>query len=139
MSAGAVVMVVLFSVVLIVAVIVIYLLAKRVKGGLDTSPVPFMAVAPVAVRLSTAGAASLEHLSQDPILLKQSPDGVRVQLDDRPMVPLVILTDRGAASALREIVARASQEYGAQWTVLVTQPEDGGSSAEGAVTMQRLA
>ena len=64
------------------------------------------------VTLSETGADSLAHLSLEPILIRQAQDGLRVQLDDRPLVPIAILTDHAAAAALREIVAAPASATG---------------------------
>ena len=128
-----IVLVLVFTLLLIVVLIALYAYAKRTKRGLDEPARPAVLQPPLNVPLSEEGGASLAHLSAEPIIIKQGPDGIRVQLDNRPLVPLVILTDKAAASALREIVAAASLRYGAQWTALVT------SSSTGSVQVQRLA
>jgi hypothetical protein len=128
-----IVVIVAFTVFFIAVLVVLYYYASRTKRGLDESPGPAVSLPPLHVSLSESGAASLAHLSSEPILIKQGTGGIRVQLDNRPLVPLVILTDKAAASALREIVAAASQRYGAQWTALVT------SSDATSVMVQRLA
>jgi hypothetical protein len=125
--------IVITTLVLIVLLVVLYYYASRTKRALQEPAGPAVTQPPLSVPLSERGAASLAHLSAEPILIRQGADGIRVQLDNRPLVPLVILTDKAAASALREIVATASQHYGAQWTALVT------SAGEASVTVQRLA
>ena len=114
--------------------VILYWYARRMKQGLDSSSTAALAAqAPLTFTLSDASVASLAHLSQEPILIKQAEDGLRVQLDNRPLVPIAILTDLAAAAALREIVAGASREYGARWTALVIPAQDG------SVSVQRLA
>jgi hypothetical protein len=125
-------------IVTIVALVVVgallYSYATRVKRSLDESATAALVTqAPLKVTLTKKSAASLTHLSQEPILIKQAEDGLRVQLDNRPLVPIAILTDHAAATALREIVAGASQQYGACWTALVIPAGDG------SVSVQRLA
>jgi hypothetical protein len=128
-----VVIIVIVTVALIALLAVLYSYASRMKRGLEAPASGAVRQPPLNVPLSETGAASLAHLSAEPILIKQGTGGIRVQLDNRPLVPIVILTDKAAASALREIVAAASQQYGAQWTALVT------SGGEASVTVQRLA
>jgi len=125
--------IVIITFVLIAVLVILYYYASRMKRGLEEPPRAPTAQPPLNVPLSEAGSASLAHLSAEPILIKQGEDGIRVQLDNRPLVPLVMLTDTAAASALREIVAVASRHYGAQWTALVT------SADEPSVKVQRLA
>ena len=93
---------------------------------------------PLSFTLSDTSAASLAHLSQEPILIKQAQDGLRVQLDNRPLVPIAILTDLAAAAALREIVAGASRNYGARWTALVIPSGDGSARSAPASSALRL-
>jgi len=120
------------ALVLIVVLLLVYWYAVRLKRGLDTGPA-FQPHPPLTVELTETAAASLDHLSQEPILLKQAEDGTRVQIDDRPLVLLSILTDTAAAAALREIVADVSARYGMEWTALVT------SRPDGSIRVQRLA
>jgi len=132
-TALPVVVTLMVAVLLVVVLLLVYWYANRLKRRLDTGGSTFAPQPPVAVRLSETAVASLAHLSQEPILLKQAEDGTRVQIDDRPLVLLSILTDKAAAAALREIVADVSQRYGVQWTALVT------SLPDGSVRVQRLA
>jgi hypothetical protein len=126
--------VVIVSIGLLVALAILYWLARRLKRGLDAPTTAALAAQePLTFALTDTAAASLAHLSQEPILIKQAEDGLRVQLDNRPLVPIAILTDLAAAAALREIVAGASQSYGARWTALVIPAGDG------SVSVQRLA
>jgi hypothetical protein len=126
--------VVIVSIGLLVALAILYWLARRLKRGLDAPTTGALAAQkPLTFALTDTAAASLAHLSQEPILIKQAEDGLRVQLDNRPLVPIAILTDLAAAAALREIVAGASQSYGARWTALVIPAGDG------SVSVQRLA
>ncbi len=126
--------VVIVSIGLLLALAILYWLARRLKRGLDAPTTAVLAAQePLTFTLTDTAAASLAHLSQEPILIKQAEDGLRVQLDNRPLVPIAILTDLAAAAALREIVAGASQSYGARWTALVIPAGDG------SVSVQRLA
>jgi len=89
--------------------------------------------AAVRLELSPGHGASLRGLTSEPILLKQADDGVRVQIDDRPMLPLAAFLAGDASSALREAAARSAQQFGQRWTVLLTV------HADESVTVQRLA
>ena len=127
-------LIVVVTIALIVLIAVLYWYATRLKRSFDApSPTALAAQPPLVFALSQTSADSLAHLSREPILIRQAQDGLRVQLDDRPLVPISILTDRAAAAALREIVAHASQRYGARWTALVMPADDG------TVSVQRLA
>ena len=127
-------MVMIVTIALIILCAVLYAYAKQVKRRLDTAATSaLVAQAPLTFTLSDTSVASLAHLSQEPILIKQAEDGLRVQLDNRPLVPIAILTALAAAAALREIVAGTSREYGARWTALVMPAGDG------SVSVQRLA
>jgi len=127
-------MVMIVTIALIILCAVLYAYAKQVKRRLDTAATSaLVAQAPLTFTLSDTSVASLAHLSQEPILIKQAEDGLRVQLDNRPLVPIAILTDLAATAALREIVAGASRQYGARWTALVMPAGDG------SVSVQRLA
>ena len=77
--------------------------------------------------------ASLAHLSQEPILIKQARTACGCSSTTGPLVPIAILTDLAAAAALREIVAGVSRTYGARWTALVIP------SGDGSIRVQRLA
>jgi hypothetical protein len=87
----------------------------------------------VKLELSPGHGDHLRRLTAEPILLKQAEDGVRVQIDDRPMVPLAAFLGGDAAAALREAAARVAQHFGQTWTVLLTV------DADESVTVHRLA
>ena len=130
----ALVAIVIVTITLIALIAGLYWYATRLKRSYEApSPAALAAQPPLVFDLSQASADSLAHLSREPILIRQAEDGLRVQLDNRPLVPIAILTDRAAAAALREIVAHASQRYGARWTALVMPAGDG------SVSVQRLA
>ena len=118
----------LFVVVLVlilIALLGVYFYGNRVKRGLDTSAHVVTMQAPVTLSITPANAARAATLSQEPIFLKQAVDGVRVQLDNRPLVPLSMFTDATIVSALREIAVTVSQRFGAEWTALVSVDETG--------------
>ena len=73
------------------------------------------------------------ELSSEPILLKQSEEGVRVQIEHRPMLPLMAFVGKDVSAALTEAAGRVSEQWGPKWVVLLTAREDGD------VSVQRLA
>ena len=130
---GVYVWVIVFLVVALVALVVVWFLARRVKSDLDTSPTA-VAGARAALELTPGNVARLHELSSEPILLKQSEEGVRVQIEHRPMLPLMAFVGKDVSAALTEAaVAREPEQWGSQWVVLLTAREDG------SVSVQRLA
>ncbi len=129
---GVYVWVLAFLVLALLALVVIWYLARRVKNDLDTSPTA-VAGARAALELTPGNAARLYELSSEPILLKQSEEGVRVQIEHRPMLPLMAFVGKDVSAALTEAAVRVSEQWGPRWVVLVTALEDGG------VSVQRLA
>ena len=130
MSRGyLVVMVFLF--VALIALLVVWWYARRVKQDLDQPK--SVAGARDVVELKPASMAELRQLSAEPILLKQSEEGVRVQIEHRPMMPLMAFVGRDVNAALGEAAVAVSERFGPVWVVLVTPGEDG------QATVQRLA
>jgi len=121
--------VLIFLIVALVALIVVYYYARNVKQDLDEKG-PSQLGQRCAIEVTRDNAARLRALSDEPILLKQSEDGVRVQIDDRPMMPLAAFMGQEVAAALREAAMRVSQTYGSRWTALVTVAEDGSAKVE---------
>jgi len=98
----ALVVIVIVTIALIVVIAALYWYASRLKRSFDApSPAALAAQPPLVFDLSQASADSLAHLSREPILIRQAEDGLRVQLDNRPLVPIAILTDRARQPALR--------------------------------------
>jgi hypothetical protein len=120
-----------FLLAVLVILIILWVYARTVKKDLATSPTLVTGVRGV-VELAPASAKQLHELSAEPILLKQSENGIRVQLDHRPMQPLMAFAGKDASRALNEVAAEVSERYGMQWMVLVSAAEDG------RVTIQRL-
>ena len=89
--------------------------------------------AAIRLELSAGQGARLRELTTEPILLKQAADGVRVQIEDRPMLPLTAFLAGDTSTALREAAARVAQQFGQTWTVLLTV------HADESITAQRLA
>jgi hypothetical protein len=127
------VVVLLFVAIAIIALIVVWFFARRVKGDLDSSG-GAVAGARVVLELTPDTVTRLRELSNEPILLKQGEEGVRVQIEHRPMLPLMAFVGQGAVSAaLNETAARVSEQWGPKWVALINAREDG------TVSVQRLA
>jgi hypothetical protein len=125
--------VLLFVAIAVIALIVVWLYARRVKGNLESSGGP-VAGARVVLELTPDTVTRLRELSSEPILLKQGEEGVRVQIEHRPMLPLMAFVGPGAVSAaLNESAARVSEQWGPKWVALINAREDG------TVSVQRLA
>jgi len=118
-----------FLLVALVALVVVWFLARRVKGDLDTSPTA-VAGARAALELTPASVARLHELSPEPILLKQSEEGVRVQIEHRPMLPLMAFVGKDVSAALTEAAVRVSEQWGPVWVVLLSAGDDGTASAQ---------
>ncbi len=121
--------VVVFIVVALVALLVVWLVARRMKNDFDTAP-GAVAGARAVLELSPGNAARLYELSAEPILLKQSEEGVRVQIEHRPMLPLMAFVGKDVSGAISEAAARVSEKWGPVWVVLLTAAGDGRVSAQ---------
>lgn len=110
---------------ILVALLGVYYYGNRVKRRLESPGHVVSMQAAVTLSISPVNAARAATLSAEPIFLKQAVDGVRVQLDNRPLVPLSMFTDVTIVSALREIAVVVSQQFGAEWTALVSVDETG--------------
>lgn len=130
---GVYLYVLVFLVVALLALLGVWFYARRMKTELGTSP-SAVAGARASLELSPESARRLHELSAEPILLKQGEEGVRVQIEHRPMMPLMAFVGSGEVSAaLNEAAGRVSEQWGPRWVVLLTTREDG------AVSAQRLA
>lgn len=112
------------SAVVIVVLLVVYGYGRRVKRRLDTAETP-LSGGSFTVTISGDSAEHLARTLREPLIIKQAPDGTRVQIDNRPLVPLVILTDQVAQRAIREVVVAAGERFGMAWTAVATSLEDG--------------
>jgi hypothetical protein len=130
MSKGYVV-VMLFLVVALIALVIVWLYARRVKQDLDQPDI--VAGARGIVELRAESLEQLRQLSAEPILLKQSEEGVRVQIEHRPMMPLMAFVGRDVNAALGEAAVAVSERFGPAWVVLLSPGENG------QATVQRLA
>ena len=126
---GVYVWVLVFLVLALVALLVIWFLARRMKTDLDVSP-SAVAGARASLELAPDNVARLHQLSEEPILLKQSEEGVRVQIEHRPMLPLMAFVGKDVSAALNEAAVRVSEQWGPRWVVLLTAREDGSVSAQ---------
>jgi hypothetical protein len=126
---GVYVVILIFLVVALVALVVVWVVARRVKSDLDTSP-SGVAGARVSIELTPDNVTRLYQLSAEPILLKQSEEGVRVQIEHRPMLPLMAFVGKDVSAALNEAAVRVTEKWGARWVVLLTAREDGSVSAQ---------
>jgi hypothetical protein len=123
--------VMLFLLAALVALMILWWYARRVKQDLDQPEI--VAGARGVVELRPESIEQLRRLSVEPILLKQSEEGVRVQIEHRPMMPLMAFVGRDVSTALGEAAAAVSERFGPVWVVLLDAGEDG------RVTVQRLA
>jgi hypothetical protein len=123
--------VMLFLLAALVALMIVWWYARRVKQDLDQPEI--VAGARGVVELRPESIEQLRRLSVEPILLKQSEEGVRVQIEHRPMMPLMAFVGRDVSTALGEAAAAVSERFGPVWVVLLDAGEDG------RVTVQRLA
>ena len=85
--------------------------SQRFKKRIDAE-VPHKVGPPVRLTVSPQSAERLARLSSEPVFVRQSPDGTRVQIENRPLVPLVMLTDHEAVLGLREAIVAASSRFG---------------------------
>jgi len=129
-SAYYVVLVFLF--VALIALAFVWWYARRVKQDLD-DPSRIVAGARGVIDLTPASREQLRKLSAEPILLKQSEEGVRVQIEHRPMMPLMAFLGKEVSAALTEAAAEVTERYGVKWVVLVSVGQDD------RVAVQRLA
>ena len=122
--------VLIFLVLALLALAGVWFYARRVKGELDTAPSAATGARAV-LELSPDSVVRLRELSAEPVLLKQGEEGVRVQIEHRPMLPLMAFAGQGAVSAaLNEAAARVSERWGPKWVVLLSARDDGTVSAQ---------
>lgn len=113
----------------LIALLVVYYYARNVKRDLDERG-PEAPGQRCSIKVTPEHAAQMLALTNEPILLKQTDEGVRVQIDDRPMMPLAAFMGQEVTAALREAAMRVSQSFGSGWTALVTVAEDGTAKVE---------
>jgi hypothetical protein len=120
-----------FLFVAVIALVIVWWYARHLKQDLDESS-RIVAGARGVIELTPASMGQLRQLSSDPILLKQSEEGVRVQIEHRPMMPLMAFVGKDVSTALGETAAEITERYGVRWVVLVSVGDDE------RVTVQRL-
>jgi len=128
----AYIVVLAFLFVALIALALVWWYARRVKEDLDESS-RIVGGARGVIELTPASMEQLRRLSSEPILLKQAEDGVRVQIEHRPMMPLMAFLGKEVSAALGETSAEITERYGVKWVVLVSVGQDD------RVTVQRLA
>jgi hypothetical protein len=127
---GVYVVVLVFLGVALVALLGVWYYARRVKNDLDSAPGAVTGVR-ASLELHPDNVRRLRELSAEPILLKQGEEGVRVQIEHRPMLPLMAFVGRGEVSAaLNEAAMRVSEQWGPKWVVLLSTRDDGSVSAQ---------
>lgn len=126
---GVIWLILALAVLALTALVVVWYLARRVKRDLDVSP-GAVAGATAALELTPGSVARLHELSSEPILLKQSEEGVRVQIEHRPMLPLMAYVGKDVSISLTEAAARVTEQWGPRWVVLLTAREDGSTSVQ---------
>lgn len=131
MSSGYIAVMV-FLVAALIGLLFLWRYARNVKQDLD-APATAVVGARGVIELSDAAVEQLRQLSSEPILLKQAEDGIRVQIEQRPMLPMMAFVGKEVSAALAEAAAQVTDRYGAIWVVLLEASEDG------RVTLQRLA
>lgn len=124
--------VMLFLFAALIGLLILWRYARNVKEDLDTTA-DIVAGARGVIDLSEAAVGQLRALSAEPILLKQSEEGVRVQIEHRPMLPMMAFVGKEVSAALFESAAAVTERYGATWVVLLDASEDR------RVNVQRLA
>lgn len=121
-----------FLVAALVVLAIVWWLARRVKEEVDDTS-RIVAGARSVVEVRPQSAAQLRSLSSEPILLKQTEQGVRVQIEHKPMMPLMAFVGNEVSAAIQEAAGAVTERYGMDWVVLLSADEDG------HVTVQRLA
>jgi len=129
---GTVILVLVFVAVALVALVAVWYFARRVRSDLDVAPTA-AAGASASLEMTPVNAMRLHELSAEPILLRQSEEGLRVQIEHRPMLPLMAFVGKDVSAALTEAAGRVSEQWGPKWVVLLT------ARGEGSVSVQRLA
>jgi hypothetical protein len=114
------------------ALVVAWWIARRAKDKIDEGGKADRRLLISDLDLPPAVAGQLAEFTPEPIFLKQDGEGVRVQLENKPFIPLHFLTDQGAAAAMRQVALQVSQRFGPRWACLVT------ARADGRVTVRRL-
>ncbi len=108
----------------LVVLVVLWIYARRLKDQYQSAPPPVVGME-VRIDLSVEHAARLRSISREPILIRQGDGGVRVQIEHRPMLPLMAFMGQDVSAALAEAAGLVSKEWGPRWVALVSVDEDG--------------
>ncbi len=106
--------------------------ARRAKRRIDESGKGDRRALITELDVPPVVAGQLAEFTPEPIFLKQGDDGVRVQLENKPFIPLHFLTDQRVAGAMHQVALAVSRRFGPRWACLVT------AHADGKVTVRRL-
>jgi hypothetical protein len=115
-----------------VALVIVWWVARRAKGRIDASAKSDRRHLISDLDVPASVGSRLAEFTPEPIFLKQGEDGVRVQLENKPFIPLHFLTDQNVAGAMRQVALVVSQRFGPRWACLVT------ARADGKVSVRRL-
>lgn len=127
-----IVYVIVFALLALAALLGLWWYARQVKQDLDSQPAVVAGIRGV-IELTPESVSRLRELSSEPILLRQSEEGVRIQVEHRPMLPMMAFAGRQVSGALAEAAAVITERYGVKWVVLMSAGEDG------RVIVERLA
>lgn len=108
--------------------------ASRIKKNLgEQAPAAHVGATSEPLQLDSECAKHIRALSAEPFLLKQAADGLRVQITNRPVVPVALFADNGVAAALMLTAAKASEHFGQNWMALASLGDDD------TISLRRLA
>lgn len=113
----------------LVALVVLWIYARRLKLQYEEGP-PVVTGVRVRIDLNPEHAARLREISREPILLKQGDEGVRVQIEHRPMLPLMAFLGQDVSAAFTEAAGLVSREWGPRWVALISVDDDGVTIAQ---------
>jgi hypothetical protein len=134
MVASAVQVFIPLTLVLVILLSAGILWASRVKKNLgEHAPAAHVGATSEPLQLNSECAKHIRALSAEPFLLKQAADGLRVQIANRPIVPVALFTDNGVAAALMLAAVKANDQFGQDWMALVSLGNDD------TVSLRRLA
>lgn len=131
-GSGTFIVVVAFVVIAVSGILAAWWLGSRMKRRLD-GPTHLVSATREVIQLRPGVAGALRHLTSEPILLKKTEEGLRFQIDQRPMAPIAALAGHPMGGAVAEAAAAVTQRFGERWVALV-QP-----SGDDMITVQRLA
>lgn len=123
MSNGVVYAVVIFLMLTIAGGVFAWWFSTRLKRGLDTRAAKISGGSQ-SFTVGPAVTAALRQLSAEPILIKQSTEGLRFQIEQRRMAPIAALSGTPAGLAVRSMATALTQSLGLQWVVIVRAVDD---------------